>query len=103
MTPTTTARLRRRRIIALVGSALLVAGLATTPSSLATGSRHPDTAKLQRDLDRVVAAGAPGAIVLVRQGGRTIRLSSGYGNLAPLTPMDAADRTRIGGVTKSFT
>jgi D-alanyl-D-alanine carboxypeptidase len=58
--------------------------------------------KLQRALDEVVAAGAPGALVLVRDGKRTIRLTSGYGNLAPLTPMAVSDRTRIGGLSKSF-
>jgi D-alanyl-D-alanine carboxypeptidase len=82
--------------------AACVVGLAVcAPSAGATG--HPSTAKLQRALDEVVAAGAPGALVLVRDGKRTIRLTSGYGNLAPLTPMGASDRTRIGGVTKSYT
>ena len=61
------------------------------------------TAKLQYALDRVVAAGAPGAVVLVRHGDRTTHLSSGLGTLAPRTPMRVADRYRIGGLTKSFT
>ena len=81
---------------ALAGAALALPGAAgaTTPQQ---------TAKLQHALDAVVAAGAPGAAVLVRDGDRTVRLSSGLGNLDPATPMDAADRTRVGGVTKSFT
>jgi D-alanyl-D-alanine carboxypeptidase len=81
----------------IAGVACLVA-----PALAATDPTEP-TAKLQRVLDQVVAAGAPGAIVLVRDGDRTIRLSSGNGSLAPKTPMRVADRSRIGGVTKSFT
>ena len=41
--------------------------------------------------------------MLVRVGDRTIRLSSGNGNLSPETPMRVGDRSRIGGVTKTFT
>jgi D-alanyl-D-alanine carboxypeptidase len=63
------------------------------------GAQRPD---LQRALDRVVAAGAPGAVLLVRDGNRTIRLTSGYGNLQPKTPMRAGDRFRVGSVTKTF-
>jgi D-alanyl-D-alanine carboxypeptidase len=73
--------------------------------TLAIAAKGPaeQTAKLQRALDQVVAAGAPGALVLVRDGDRTVRLSSGNGNLAPKTPTRASDRFRIGGITKSFT
>ena len=56
--------------------------------------------RLQQALDAVVAAGVPGAIVLVRDGDRTIRLASGYGNLARRTPMRASDRFRVGSETK---
>jgi D-alanyl-D-alanine carboxypeptidase len=91
---------RRLLIACLVG----IAGVAClAPPALAAKTPNEQTAKLQRALDQVVAAGAPGAAVLIRDGDRTIRLSSGYGNLAPKTAMRVADRTRIGGVTKSFT
>jgi D-alanyl-D-alanine carboxypeptidase len=85
---------------------MLVAGLAGLAGVACLGTpafATQPTAKLQRALDGVVAAGAPGAAVLVRDGGRTTRLASGLGDLATQTPMRAADRTRIGGVTKSFT
>lgn len=85
---------------------MLVAGLAGVAGVACLGTpafATQPTAKLQRALDGVVAAGAPGAAVLVRDGGRTTRLASGLGDLATQTPMRAADRTRIGGVTKSFT
>lgn len=89
----------------LVASLAGLAGAAclTTPALAGGGGANHQTAKLQRALDRVVAAGAPGAAVLVRDGDKTTRLASGYGNLAPQTPMRTSDRSRIGGVTKSFT
>jgi D-alanyl-D-alanine carboxypeptidase len=97
-------RPRRRARRMLVASIAGIAGVAclATPA-LATGGATHQTAKLQRALDRIVAAGAPGAAVLVRDGERTTRLASGFGNLSPQTPMRVADRSRIGGVTKSFT
>jgi D-alanyl-D-alanine carboxypeptidase len=49
-----------------------------------------------------IAAGAPRAALLVRDGSTTIRLASGHGNLAPKTPMRVAYRSRVGGLTKSF-
>ena len=59
-------------------------------------------AQLQRALDGVVAAGVPGAVLLVREGNRTMRLASGYGNLRPRTPMRTGDRFRVGSITKTF-
>ena len=58
--------------------------------------------ELQRALDDLVAAGVPGAVLLVREGDRTIRLTSGSGNLKPKTPMRAGDRFRVGSITKTF-
>src|SRR5689334_21789830 len=57
---------------------------------------------LQRSLNRVVTAGVPGAVLLVRKGKRTIRLTSGFGNLKPRTPMRPGDRFRVGRITKAF-
>jgi D-alanyl-D-alanine carboxypeptidase len=44
----------------------------------AAPAKPPVTEGLQRRLEQVVAAGAPGAVALVRERGRTIRLASGY-------------------------
>ena len=41
--------------------------------------------------------------MLVRDGDRTRQLTSGLGDVASGTPIRAADRVRIGGMTKSFT
>ena len=87
----------------LIASLAGLAGAACLAMPALAGGADHQTAKLQRALDRVVAAGAPGAAVLVRDGDGTTRLTSGHGNLAPQTPMRIADRWRIGGVTKSFT
>jgi D-alanyl-D-alanine carboxypeptidase len=83
---------------------LLVLGVAVGATSApaapaGTSARGPG---LQRALDDLVAAGAPGTLVLVRQGDRTVRRASGYGNLARKTPMGVTDRFRIGSVTKTF-
>ncbi len=64
--------------------------------------RCPERNKLQRAADALVAAGAPGAIVLVRDGDRTTRVVGGYANLATRRPMRASDRFRVGSTTKTF-
>jgi D-alanyl-D-alanine carboxypeptidase len=79
-------------------AALCVLGVAPSP---AVGDTTP-RAKLQRAVDAVAAAGAPGAVALVRDGGRTIRVAGGHGNLARRTPLRASDRFRVGSSTKSF-
>jgi D-alanyl-D-alanine carboxypeptidase len=76
--------------------------LATGVTATAATAGPGREAKLQRALDQLVAAGAPGAIAVVRDGDRTIRLTSGYGDLERRTPMRATDRVRIGSITKSF-
>lgn len=108
MTTPSSSRLPRRSrwlmAIALATAALLVATPAVSASPVpasAPSSRPP--AGVQAALDQVVAAGAPGAIALVRVGDRTYRYSSGYGDLATQTPIRVGDRSRIGGVTKTFT
>jgi D-alanyl-D-alanine carboxypeptidase len=93
----------RRKLWILAAAAALSA--LTAGGSLATGSggaAPPANLRLQQALDAVVAAGVPGAVLLVREGDRTLRLTSGYGNLKPRTPMRAGDRFRIGSETKTF-
>jgi D-alanyl-D-alanine carboxypeptidase len=58
--------------------------------------------RLQRALDGVVAAGVPGAVLLVRDGDRRVRLTSGRGRLRRHTAMRAGDRFRVGSITKAF-
>jgi D-alanyl-D-alanine carboxypeptidase len=61
-----------------------------------------DTAALQKALDQVVAAGTPGALLLVRDGNKTTRIASGLANVAGKVPARPDDRFRIGSITKTF-
>lgn len=86
---------------------LLILGVAAALSALASAGSAatappPQEVQLRKALDAVVAAGVPGALVLVRDGDRTVRLASGYGDLARRTPMRVTDRFRIGSDTKTF-
>jgi D-alanyl-D-alanine carboxypeptidase len=95
-----TARLRRFRPLVVVAFVVVAAGLTASVAP----ARDPagGAPALQRALDELVAAGAPGVIALVRDGDRTFRLSSGYGNLATKAPFRSSDRVRIASLTKSF-
>ena len=81
--------------------ASIAAGLAASPSAESAGTVGRQ-AELQRRLDRVVAAGVPGAVLLVGERDGTIRLTSGHARLKPKTPMRAGDRFRVGSITKTF-
>jgi D-alanyl-D-alanine carboxypeptidase len=80
----------------LAAAALLGASAMANPAT--STSRHAD---LQRDADALVAAGLPGALLVVRNGDHTVRIVSGVGNVATQTPMRAGDRFRIGSHTKT--
>src|SRR5688500_5096714 len=80
----------------------VVAAVAAAAASAAPERSTARELELQRALDGLFAAGVPGAVLLVREGDRTIRLTSGYGNLKPRTPMRATDRFRVGSITKAF-
>lgn len=88
--------------IPAAAAAVLVLAAAGSVATAATSTAPARTVRLQQALDAVVAAGVPGAIVLVRDGDRMIRLASGYGNLARRTPMRPSDRFRVGSETKMF-
>jgi D-alanyl-D-alanine carboxypeptidase len=107
-----------RRTVALLAGGLVAALLvvatvvwwpqdrpATPPTNVSTprATRPPaDPAALQKQLDGVVEAGAPGVVGLVRTGERTWQGASGLGELRAKRPARAGDRFRIGSVTKSF-
>ena len=60
---------------------LLALGVAVGSTAAAAAPQRAPVreAQLQRALDRLVAAGVPGAVALVRDGDRTIRLASAPG------------------------
>ena len=85
-------------------SCLMVAA-AIAASAMATPRTATDTetAGLQKDVDALVAEGAPGAILLVRNGNSTVRLAAGLGDVARKTPMRPGDHFKIASLTKSYT
>jgi D-alanyl-D-alanine carboxypeptidase len=94
-------RTQRKIALALALVALAVAAPAAPASAARDRSAGRET-KLQRGLNQIVAAGVPGAVLLVREGRRTTRYTSGNGRLKPPTPMRARDRFRVGSITKPF-
>jgi D-alanyl-D-alanine carboxypeptidase len=92
---------RKLSLTILAGAILAVfAATVTAPGTAAQAGDR--TAKLQHTLDDAVAAGIPGAILLVRNGDQTIRLTSGYANVETKTRPRPADRFRVGSLTKTF-
>ena len=86
----------------------ILACLATAALLAASAPAKPTTAEsnaagLQKDLDALVAAGAPGAILFIRDGDHTTRLAAGLGDLARKTPMRAENHFKIASLTKTFT
>src|SRR5215211_3673418 len=93
---TRSASIRRRLPLAaatLAALAVALLGASAVANPATTTSRHAD---LQNDADALVAAGVPGAILVIRSGDHTVRIVSGVGNVDTRTPMRAGDRFRIG-------
>jgi D-alanyl-D-alanine carboxypeptidase len=87
-------------VLACLATAVIGVAAATAKPTTMTGSR---AAGLQKDLRALVAAGAPGAILLVQDGNRTVRLSAGMRDVARKTPMRPGDRFKIASLTKTYT
>lgn len=85
-----------------VWAAAAVCCAASTGVVLQAAAAPPDKATLQEELDHLVAAGVPGAVLLVRDGDRTVRLASGDSIVAGHVRAQPGDRSRIGSVTKTF-
>jgi D-alanyl-D-alanine carboxypeptidase len=80
-----------------------LAGIAALAAPALAAAKTPQpTTKLQRALDRVVAAGAPGAVLTVRHGKRVVHLASGLSDLEQRRAMRPDDRVRIASLTKSY-
>src|SRR3954453_12684146 len=65
------------------------------------GAPLPEAA-LQRDLDDVVAGGAPGAILYVRDGEHHATLTAGVDDLSTGAAMRADDHFKIASLTKTY-
>ena len=90
--------------VALTGLGVCVpAATADQAGKSVTGS--PTAARagtLQRALDGLVRAGAPGALLYTYDAGHVQRFHSGLANIAAGTPMRLADRFRVGSLTKTY-
>jgi D-alanyl-D-alanine carboxypeptidase len=85
-------------IIACLAGAALIA-VSAPAGTTTTRTQAPD---LQADVDALVTAGAPGAILFVRNGNRATRLAGGRADVAHKRPMNTGDRFRIASLTKSY-
>ncbi len=83
--------------------ACLAVVLAVTVSPATAKPTGVPTRGLQSDLDALVAGGAPGAILLVRDKHRTTKLTSGVADIADARAMHPRDRYRVASLAKSFT
>jgi D-alanyl-D-alanine carboxypeptidase len=99
------SRLRRKTVfiaIAALAAAVLLLKPAAASGLHQTGEAPAQKAKLHRVVVDLVAAGAPGALALVRTSTSVRRAAAGFGELQPRVRMRAADRFRIASVTKTF-
>jgi len=88
---------------AAIATCLTASALIAQPSSARPAAATAPQATLQEDVDGLVAAGVPGALLLVRDGARTVRLTGGLGDVARKTPMRAGDHFKIASLTKTYT
>ena len=97
-----TARVQSARMRRALAAAVIFVALATLVVTGCDASRSPDEPELGTLLDRVVAAGAPGVLVVVRDAGEVRSVARGFADRGRSRRMRAADRFRIGSVTKTF-
>src|SRR2546428_11446370 len=86
----------------LIQAAIVCVAILTTPFVSVAEGQANHAVRIQRAMETLVASGAPGVIVLFRDGNQVIRLAAGYGELATRTPMRWDDQFRIASLTKTF-
>ncbi|WP_250032822.1 serine hydrolase domain-containing protein [Paractinoplanes maris] len=91
------------RLLVATATALAVALTTGGPAGAQPVPADQAERRLQQALDRVVAAGAPGAVLLDRHGSRTTRLASGFADPVEGRRMRVDDRFRAASQMKSFT
>ncbi len=90
---------------ALMRGVLAAALILVVPSLVLVGctvSPSGDEAELGRLLDDVVAAGAPGVLVVMREDGKVRTEARGFADRSGSIRMRADERFRIGSITKTF-
>jgi len=86
----------------MLAIALLLVTIPTLVLVGCTTSRSGDEPGLGRQLDRVLAAGAPGVLVVVREDGKLRSEVRGFADRSGSIQMAADQRFRIGSITKTF-
>jgi D-alanyl-D-alanine carboxypeptidase len=107
------ARRRVLRITGVLTGVVMVAGGASAYAFAAQGGRGqqvsaqsvPGTppAGLQEVANQMVAAGAPGVIIMSRSGRQVSHVVAGLADKATRQPMQPQDKVYIGSITKTFT
>src|SRR5215217_3299256 len=92
---------RRVALRALLTIAVAAAAVLVAMAGLTGGARR-GAPNLQSLLDDIGASGAPGAIALTRVGNESSSFESGFADPTADVPLEAADRFRIGSITKTF-
>lgn len=86
----------------MLALALLLVTIPTLVLVGCTTSRSGDEPELGTQLDRVLAAGAPGVLVVVREDGKLRSEARGFADRSRSIQMRADHRFRIGSITKTF-
>jgi D-alanyl-D-alanine carboxypeptidase len=85
-------------------TAVLVAVLACAATALTSATAlGNERSSLQSDVNQLVAAGAPGAILLVHAGNQDKVFTGGLADVTRRTPIRASDHFKIASLTKSYT
>jgi D-alanyl-D-alanine carboxypeptidase len=90
-------RFRIFSVMAAASVTCLATGLAASTAQAKTGP------SLQAGVNAIVAAGAPGAILLVHDGTRETIYTGGLGDVQQHVPIRAGDHFKIASLTKSYT
>ncbi len=85
-----------------LAAALILIALPTLVVVGCATSRSGDEPELGALLDSVVAAGAPGVLVVVREDGKVRSEARGFADRSRSIPMRADQRFRVGSITKTF-
>ena len=85
-----------------MAAAVAIVVVSTLMLSGCASSRGADESGLGELLERVVAAGAPGAFVVLRENGRVRTEARGVADSQSQTPMRGDERFRAGSITKTF-
>jgi D-alanyl-D-alanine carboxypeptidase len=89
----------RRAALALLATGVV---LALAAVAVAVGLSQARDRELGSVVEQVVAAGAPGVLVRIQDGGETRTSVLGIAQAEPRRPVGPSDRFRIGSITKTF-